>query len=228
MRLRHVLELDSRRLTIHDYSWAEKFGAIEAHRIVRIYKLAGPDEIGLQCNTAMYISPSTDLEWDGPTVIDVPPGTLGAKNKVDLRYAGDFDPAGQDNGGGGKYLILPPGYKGDMLEGYFIFEPRSYKHWILLRHSLADGMENAANSIKEHLDTYPLSAADNPRKRNLSAVWSKPGTACKPILSPTTNSMKSFRRTRLISLAKKRGDCWLPSAWKRASPSVPTCVCGPS
>ena len=141
----------------------ESLGAEEAHQIVLFDKLAGPDQIGLTYNnTTMYIFPTTDLERDGPTVIEVPSGALGALNDAYFRYAGDFGPAGQDRGEGGKYLILPPGYDGDIPGGYFILEPRTYKNWILLRYSIADGMEEAANFIKENLKMYPLSMADNP------------------------------------------------------------------
>ncbi|MBE9171566.1 DUF1254 domain-containing protein [Cyanobium sp. LEGE 06143] len=141
----------------------ESLGAVEAHQIVLFDKLAGPDQIGLTYNnTTMYVFPTTDLERDGPTVIEVPPGALGALHDAYFRYAGDFGPAGQDKGKGGKYLILPPGYEGDVPDGYYTLDPGSYKNWILLRYSIADGMENAAAFIRDNLKMYPLSMADNP------------------------------------------------------------------
>jgi hypothetical protein len=141
----------------------ETLGAEEAHQIVIFDGLAGPDQIGLTYNnTTMYIFPTTDLERDGPTVVEVPAGALGALNDAYFRYVGDVGPAGPDKGEGGKYLILPPGYDGEVPEGYFVMRPRSYKNWLLLRFSIADGLETAARFIKENLKMYPLSMADNP------------------------------------------------------------------
>lgn len=141
----------------------ESIGAAEVHQIVIFDQMAGPDQLGLTYNnTTMYVFPTTDLERDGPTVVDVPAGALGALNDAYFRFAGDVGPAGQDKGEGGKYLILPPGYDGDVPEGYFILEPRSHRNWLLLRFSIADGMEEAAAYLKENLKMYPLSMADNP------------------------------------------------------------------
>lgn len=141
----------------------ESLGAEEAHQVVIFDKMAGPAQIGLTYNnTTMYIFPTTDLQRDGPTVVEVPEGALGALNDAYFRYAGDVGPAGPDKGQGGKYLILPPDYEGEVPEGYFVMRPRTYKNWLLLRYSIADGMETAAAFIKENLKMYPLSMADNP------------------------------------------------------------------
>lgn len=143
----------------------ESIGAEEAHQVVIFDKMAGPAQIGLTYNsTTMYIFPTTDLERDGPTVVEVPAGALGALNDSYFRYAGDVGPAGEDKGEGGKYLILPPGYEGEVPEGYFLLKPRTYKNWLLLRFSIADGMEEAADFIKANLKMYPLAKADNPPK----------------------------------------------------------------
>lgn len=77
----------------------ESLGAKEAHQIVIFDGLAGPEQIGLTYNnTTMYIFPTTDLERDGPTVVEVPAGALGALNDAYFRYAGDVGPAGSDKG----------------------------------------------------------------------------------------------------------------------------------
>ena len=77
----------------------ESIGAVEAHQVVIFDKMAGPEQIGLTYNsTTMYIFPTTDLERDGPTVVEVPAGALGALNDAYFRYAGDVGPAGEDAG----------------------------------------------------------------------------------------------------------------------------------
>jgi len=49
-----------------------------------------------------------DLKKDGPTVIEIPPGTgPGTVNDAFFRFVTDTGPPGPDRGKGGKYLIIP-------------------------------------------------------------------------------------------------------------------------
>ena len=71
--------------------------------------------IGLTYNTeSIYASLSLDLKQTGPAVIEVPPMVLGIINDGFMRYVADLGNAGPDQGQGGKYLLLPPGYEGDV------------------------------------------------------------------------------------------------------------------
>ena len=69
--------------------------------------------------STMYAVGFLDLAKDGPTVIDLPPGMLGVLDDMAFRYMTDLGVAGPDKGKGGKYLVLPPGYKGEVPEGLF-------------------------------------------------------------------------------------------------------------
>lgn len=143
----------------------DDLGAEQAHQVVIFDKLAGPKQIGLTYNsTTMYIFPTFDLDRDGPTVVEVPAGALGALNDAYFRYVGDVGPAGPDKGKGGKYLLVPPGYEGKVPEGYFVMRSRTYDNWLLIRYSIADGLEKAASFIKENLRIYPLERKSNPPK----------------------------------------------------------------
>jgi hypothetical protein len=62
----------------------------------------------------------------------------------------------------GKYLYLPPGYEGEVPKGYTVLKPKTYRVWIFLRASIADGVDKAAEFVKSSLKIYPLSKADNP------------------------------------------------------------------
>ncbi len=55
----------------------------------------------------------------GPVVIEVPPNFLGLVDDAWQRYVGDMGNAGPDRGKGGKYLLLPPGYAGEVPEEYY-------------------------------------------------------------------------------------------------------------
>ena len=53
----------------------------------------------------------------GPLVVEIPPKVLGVINDFWYRWVADVGITGADKGEGGKYLILPPGYKGDVPAG---------------------------------------------------------------------------------------------------------------
>jgi hypothetical protein len=99
------------------------------------------------------------LDEDGPTVVEVPGNSLCVVNDMWQRYVTDMGIAGPDKGEGGKYLFLPPGYEGDVPDGYFVVRPATYGSWVLLR--ALGGTESLLTAR-----VYPLSAAaDRPEQR---------------------------------------------------------------
>jgi hypothetical protein len=50
-----------------------------------------------------------------------------------FRYIADMGIAGPDKGQGGKYLFLPPGYDGEVPDGYFTYQCPTYTNWVVLR-----------------------------------------------------------------------------------------------
>lgn len=72
-------------------------GALEAHQVMIMDKLMDSQSLFLTGNTStLYVMPTLDLERDGPTVMEVPGGMLGAINDAWFRYVGDIGPAGPD------------------------------------------------------------------------------------------------------------------------------------
>jgi hypothetical protein len=55
-----------------------------------------------------------DLKADGPTVVEVAPGMLGVVNDMWMREVTNVGPAGPDQGRGGRFLFVPPGYDGEL------------------------------------------------------------------------------------------------------------------
>jgi hypothetical protein len=143
----------------------QSIGAVANHQVTITEQLMDSNPLFLTANTnTLYVSPSITTKEDGPIVIDVPPGMLGAFNDMWFRYVQDIGPAGPDRGQGGKYLLLPPGYEGDIPDGYFIVRPKTYRVWVFMRASIAKGVEVAAKLVKDNLKIYPLSLKDNPPK----------------------------------------------------------------
>jgi hypothetical protein len=143
----------------------QSIGQLESHQITIFNKLMSSESLYLTANTStLYAFPFLDLKRDGPTVAEIPPGMLGAFNDMWFRYAGDVGPAGPDKGKGGKYLVLPPGYKDDVPKGYFVVRPRTFGVWIFLRGSVAKGLDAAVKNFEDKLKIYPLAKKDDPPK----------------------------------------------------------------
>ncbi len=99
----------------------------------------------------------------GPVVIEVPPMSLGTIDNFWYKWVSDVGITGPDQGKGGKYLILPPGYQGEVPEGYFVVLPSTYGNWVPFRTFLVDGSPKpGVESVKQHLKIYPLADAANP------------------------------------------------------------------
>ncbi len=110
----------------------------------------------------------------GPLVIEAPPKVLGAIDDFWFRWVGDVGETGPDKGKGGKYLVLPPGYKGAVPEGYFVLRSPTYNNWFFFRGFLVDGdPAPAVEDVKQHLRIYPLSEAANPPAMNFVNVSDK-------------------------------------------------------
>ncbi len=124
----------------------------------------------------VYCSLFLDLKKDGPTVVEIPAGCgPGTVNDAYFRFVVDMGAPGPDRGQGGKYLILPPDYEGDLDgpiggkkttidgEDYFVTRSPSYANWVILRGFLVDGKPDAsAKMFREGLKVYPWSARANP------------------------------------------------------------------
>lgn len=115
----------------------------------------------LTANTeSIYYATWIDLK-NGPIVIESPPNVLGVVNDFWFRYVADLGNAGPDRGKGGKYLILPPDYKGAPPDGYFTFKSATYGNLVLGRGFVENGStQPAVDSIKRHMRVYPLSEAE--------------------------------------------------------------------
>lgn len=142
-----------------------ELGATKSNQVVVLEQLLDSNPLFLTGNTdTVYASAFMDLERDGPTVVEVPEGIgPGTVNDAYFRFVVDMGMPGPDKGKGGKYLIVPPGYKDPLPEGYFVAQSPSYTNWIILRGFLVDGKPDAASKqFKEGLKIYPLAQAKNP------------------------------------------------------------------
>jgi hypothetical protein len=111
---------------------------------------------------SVYFSTWLNLKA-GPLVIESPPKVLAFLDDSWFQYVTDIGNAGRDKGQGGKYLVLPPGYNGEVPEGYFVTRSRTYNLWLMGRGFAVNGdIKPAVESIRKKLRIYPLTQSKNP------------------------------------------------------------------
>jgi len=99
---------------------------------------------------------------NGPVVLEVPPDVLGPMDDAWFRWVTDVGFTGPDKGKGGKYLLLPPGYKGEVPQGYFVARSRTFGNLLFFRSFLKNGdPKPGVELVKKYLRVYPLGKADN-------------------------------------------------------------------
>jgi hypothetical protein len=121
------------------------------------------------------LTPNTSLRYlyvlfntkdDGPVVLDLPPAANGAS------FLGTIADAWQVpltdvgfEGDGGKYLVLPPDYTGEVPTGYIPVRSKTYNVFTAIRSILASNSEEderKGDALVEQIKIYPLAKAGNP------------------------------------------------------------------
>ena len=117
---------------------------------------ANSESLFLTPNTeTTYGTTTLDLRAWGPTVIEAPPQSLCVVDDFWFRYVADMGIPGPDQGSGGKYLFLPPGYDGETPDEYYTYRSSTFTNWVVFR---ALGGVPAIKQTK----VYPLSEAASP------------------------------------------------------------------
>ncbi len=141
------------------------FGAKGSNQVVIWEQLMDAKTLVLTANTeTVYGMGFLDLKGDGATVVEVPPKMLGAAMDTLQRNLVDIGPPGPDKGAGGKYLFVPPGYKGEVPEGYFVVKSPTYSACYFVRGFLVDGKTDQAVGLMKQIKVYPLAKAGSPPK----------------------------------------------------------------
>lgn len=90
---------------------------VKDNEVIVFSKLMDAKSLFLTANAdTIYVIGGLDLT-KGPMVVEVPPEVLGTVQDAWFRWVIDMGLPGPDRGLGGKYLIVPPGYQGDLPEG---------------------------------------------------------------------------------------------------------------
>ena len=106
-----------------------------------------------------------DVSETGPLVFEAPPKLQGIlldfwQRPIPVdggKFFGDLGLPGPDAGAGGKFLILPPGYDGEVPEGYYVYRSGTNNVFIFLRsfYQSLDNIGPATDVLKQSV-LYPL------------------------------------------------------------------------
>jgi len=119
-------------------------------------------------NVTPYANATTDLR-EGPVVVEVPKATDKASlfgQMADNWYItiADIGPIGVDKGKGGKILLTPPGYKGEVPDGYIEVKSPSYIVDFAFRSIPSpQGTKEDAYELAKNLKIYYFSELPNPK-----------------------------------------------------------------
>lgn len=125
-----------------------------------------PKHVGFTLNSdTPYGGMLLDLRA-GPLVIELPPGPmLGAALDINQRWIMDMGIPGPDAGKGGKHLLLPPGYAGEVPAGYYVGRATSFRVIAGMRALPEGGSVPAAIERLKSIQVRPL---------NPISGWTKP------------------------------------------------------
>src|SRR5450432_163347 len=125
----------------------------------------------LMDSKSLFLTPNTEsvynLMWvdtkEGPLVIETPPNVLGVIDDHWFQYVTDFGRVGPDKNKGGKFLLLPPGYNGEIPDGYFVLRSKTYGNLVFWRGFVENGSTTpAVESSKKFAKVYRLADVKNP------------------------------------------------------------------
>lgn len=139
-----------------------KFGPVNQTNVIW-ETLVDPKTVELTANDNTVYSFIWLDSHAGPLVVEIPPMVLGTIDDFWYRWVADVGITGADKGKGGKYLVLPPAYKGEVPSGYHVVRPSTFGNWLAFRSFLVNGSPKpGVESVKKHLKIYSLSEANNP------------------------------------------------------------------
>jgi hypothetical protein len=144
---------------------------------------AGPNAVWLTANdTTIYALTNVDLGKSGPLVIEIPPGAIvGILDDFWQRSLTDLGLPGPDGPKGGKFLVLPPGYKGNAPQtGYHVLQGTMNNYNVMIRGIVQNNDKDAAVANVKRVKVYPLGESANPKPTKFFTMSGKPSNTLPP------------------------------------------------
>ena len=137
-----------------------------------------------QTATPNNTTPYVNFFWniaDGPIVVEIPPsadgvGIFGTLMDAWQRPIDDVGAKGRDQGNGGKYILVPKDYQGELLAKAYVYEQRTNNGFAILRaiipNASPENIKKAAE-FAQKIKVYPLAQASNPPANNYVDIYGK-------------------------------------------------------
>jgi hypothetical protein len=129
-------------------------------------------------NVTPYTVASLTIK-DGPIVVEVPAATdkvgyFGTILDAWQLPVADVGPAGDDQGKGGKYLLVPADYKGEIPAGYLVYRLNTTSVTLAFRPVGKEGVsDEEVAAYSQTVKSYKLSEAANPPKNRYVDAFPK-------------------------------------------------------
>jgi hypothetical protein len=188
-------ELDYQR-AVQAYLWAYPAVSFESIRIgakrdldtdlndlIIADNYADPRAVWLTANdTTIYALANIDLGKSGPVVVEIPPGAIvGMIDDFWQRSVTDVGLPGPDGAKGGKFLLLSPGYKGDVPKsGYHVVQGTMNNYNAMVRGIIQNDDKDAAVAMVKKVKVYPLSESSNPKPNKFTSMSGKASDTLPP------------------------------------------------
>lgn len=181
-------------------------------------------------DTTIYAVANINLAQAGPVVIEIPPGALvGVIDDFWQRSITDVGLPGPDGDKGGKYLLLPPGYTGEVpATGYHVLRGSMNNYNLMVRGIVQNNDIPAAVQRVKQLRVYPWGERANPKPNEFVSFSGKTMNTLPPSglefwarLSAFINNNPVQERDRffmaqLKPLGIEKGKPFQPDARQRA------------
>jgi len=119
------------------------------------FQLATPND------TTPYFIAYWDTQENGPAVIEIPPSTatvgmFGTLMDSWHRPLEDVGARGYDKGEGAKYLMLPPGFAGEIPDGFVPIQQETYQGHFIIRPIIPDSSQRSVDLASEFVRQLKL------------------------------------------------------------------------
>lgn len=152
----------------------EPFGA-RANEVGIIMPQDPEQQFSVANQDTPYVIAVFDLKKAGPMVIEVPEGPyIGLMDDHNMEWFGDMGVIGSGKGKGEKNLLIPPGYDGEIPEGYTPLYNQIWKSVMAMRVVVQSGNYEEAVELARRLKVYPLTAASDAPAYKIVDVKGKP------------------------------------------------------
>jgi hypothetical protein len=112
---------------------------------------------------SIYAISNIDLRaLGGPVVVETPPGVIGFFMSGWQQPLEDVGLLGPDQGAGGPFLLVPPGFDGDIPDGFFVVRSDTYLINACIRGFAVDGKPDAAVAALRGMRLYRLTERTAP------------------------------------------------------------------